>query len=324
MENKTYRLPKEFLERLEILYPSESTNLCRSFNAEFKTTFRCNALKADARTLIELLRKERIQAKRFHFPDLAFQLEAPRLADVEKNDLYKNGFIYVQNVSSMLPPVLLLLQAGKPIQTGEKILDLCAAPGGKTTLLASLSHGKNPITAIEQDSVRFQILLSNIKRQGCENIIQAINADGTELWKEYESAFDRILVDAPCSAEAGFKARNARTFAYWSLRRVKDCAYIQKKLLASAWRCLKPGGFLSYSTCTFAPEENEEVVQWLMEKFPGEVTLLPLQIPLKNARNGLLSWKEKLFSSTLIHTKRILPTECMEGFYIALLKKTAP
>jgi 16S rRNA (cytosine1407-C5)-methyltransferase len=224
----------------------------------------------------------------------------------------------------MLPPLLLLLQAGKPIQPGEKILDLCAAPGGKTTLLASLSHGKNPITAIEQDSMRFQILLSNIKRQGCENIIQAKNADGTELWREFESAFDRILVDAPCSAEAGFKARNARTFAYWSLRRVKECAYIQKRLLASAWRCLKYGGYLAYSTCTFAPEENEEVIQWLLEKFPGEVSLLPLQIPLKNVRNGILSWNGKSLFPSLIQTKRILPTDCMEGFYIALLRKIVP
>ncbi len=315
MENKIYRLPKEFLDKLQTLYPAEFTNICRTFNSESLTTFRCNNIKADGRKLMELLKNNHIKARRQHFPDIAFILDSPRLQDLEKTNLYKKGFIYVQNISSMLPPLML-----QP-QEGEKILDLCSAPGGKTTLLVSLTNGKSMITAVEQDPIRFQILNANIKIQGCEGMIEPINRDGTNFGKENEQSFDRVLVDAPCSAEAGFKSRNARTFAYWSNRRVKECAFIQKQLLFSGIKALKPGGHIIYSTCTFSPEENEEVVQWALDKFKGELELIPLHIPLKNSKAGLLAWNNKRFDPKMNMTRRIIPDGILEGFFLAGLHK---
>ncbi len=315
MENKTYRLPKEFLERLQILYPAEYSAICRTFNTDFKTTFRANFMKAETRTLLEILQKNYVKAKRLNFPDYAFLLDKPRLQDIEKMDLYKNGFIYVQNVSSMLPVSVLA-----PAEN-EKILDLCAAPGGKTTLIAAMARGRSKIVAVEQDEIRLQILRANIAIQGCNSCIETVHGDGGQFWKENEATFDRVLVDAPCSAEAGFKSRNARTFSYWSLRKVKDCAHIQRQLVYSGIKSLRPGGTLVYSTCTFAPEENEEVVQWILSKFE-DIKLAKIEIPLTNTRSGLTAWNGKELNKTMSLCRRIIPNDYMEGFFAAKMIKS--
>ena len=130
-----------------------------------------------------------------------------------------------------------------------------------------------------------------------------------------------MLVDAPCSCEANFLVDDPRSFSYWSKRKVKECQRKQKRLLFSGLKCLKPGGLLVYSTCTFSPQENEEVINWLLNRFKDEISLEQVKLSITNVKDGLTSWEDKTFSQSLKLTKRILPTKIMEGFYIAKIRK---
>ena len=147
--------------------------------------------------------------------------------------------------------------------------------------------------------------------------------DGMWVRKKFYEQFDKILLDAPCSCEGLFYVNNPRSFSYWKERKVKEMKHKQKKLLAAAIYALKEGGELIYSTCTFSPEENEEVIDWALGKFKQHLKVIPISIPLKNCLCGLTQWQDKHFSLALKGTLRIIPNDYMEGFFIAKLKKVA-
>jgi len=213
----------------------------------------------------------------------------------------------------MIPPILL------DPRKGEKVLDMCAAPGAKTTQIASLAGGDIELIALEKMEVRFQKLLATLKAQGT-GLVKAEMTDGFWAKERYPAYFDKVLLDAPCSGEALFDVRNPKTYGFWNEKRVKEIFRRQKILIASAIASLKKGGELVYSTCTFSPEENEEVIDWALTKF-SEMRMVPVQIPIPNIRRGLVGWKERKYCPDLRFTLRILPDEIMEGFFIAKLRK---
>ncbi len=315
MDKRLYELPKEFLDRLQQLYPQQFHAICRTFLDDKQTTFRINFIKINIPGLMQAFSQAQVRVKRVPWLDYAWILEFPKQREFEKTSIYLNGQIYVQNISSMLPVAVL------DPQPGEVILDLCAAPGGKTTQIVSVTKGQAKVVAVEFVKPRWCKLEANIKLQGHEAYIDLILGDGVMVGKENAGRFDRVLVDAPCSSESGFLANHPRSYGYWSLKTVKECQSKQKQLLGAGVHALKKNGILVYSTCTFSPEENEEVVSWALEKFKQQIVLEPIQFPLPGARPGLAAWQGKKLGTDLSFTKRILPNEFLEAFYIARFRK---
>ncbi len=312
MKALIYNLPHEFLEKLKRISPASYPKICETFLHRKEPTFRINYLKTDLVRLREDLSRENIVFREVHWPRGSFILrsEAKKL---EKSTVYMDGKVYMQNISSMIPPVIL-----NP-QKGEKILDMCAAPGAKTTQIASLAGRDIELIALEKMEIRYQKLLATLRIQGAD-FVRSQLLDGYWVKEKYPLYFDKILLDAPCSGEALFDARNPKTYGYWNEKRVKEISRRQKILIASAIGALKEGGELVYSTCTFSPEENEEVIDWSLNKF-GNLEIIPSSIPVSNLTGGLTLWYGKKFSDSLRFTLRILPNEIMEGFFIARLKK---
>ena len=170
------------------------------------------------------------------------------------------GLFYVQEPSAMCAAPLL------EVKPGERVLDLCSAPGGKGTQLAQSMRGEGILVLNEKIADRAKILLQNVERMGIVNAV-VTNADPSELSERLEGYFDKVLVDAPCSGE-GMLRKEAAAAENWSLSNVEMCAARQKKILESAAKLVTPGGKLVYSTCTFSEEEDERNVEWFVREFP--------------------------------------------------------
>ena len=307
-------LPVEFTERLRRLLPPERyEEILETFHRPKSTTFRVNPIKNDAETL----RKE-LEASGLHpepIPRLpgAFRLPPEERRALTEHDAFYEGRLYIQNLSSMLAPMIL------DPQPGERILDLAAAPGGKTLMMAGMMENRGWISAVEPVKDRFHKLRANIARAGA-TIVHTYMKDGRGVGRTVPESFDRVLLDAPCSSEAKFTTLKPKSYAFWSLRKIKESQKLQKRLILSAWESLKPGGRLLYSTCSFAPEENEAVVDYLLAK-REDARLLPVELPIGDTMEGVIRWEKKRYDETLRLSRRVLPTEEMDGFFLALLEK---
>ncbi len=226
------------------------------------------------------------------------------------------GYIYLQNASSLLPPLAL---DPKP---GEKLLDMCAAPGGKTILLAKLSNRLVDITVNDESRTRLAITKRLFSRLAIP--VKAYYTQPAQYLAKLLPAesFDKILVDAPCSGEGLINLAQPKSLTFWSLKKVKRLSKLQKLILAQAEKLLRPGGSLVYSTCTLAPEENEEVVDWAIKKLGLIPQKLDLADLLDNATAGLGSWQGKTYSPECKNCVRIKPNSHMEPFFLCLLTKT--
>jgi 16S rRNA (cytosine1407-C5)-methyltransferase len=189
------------------------------------------------------------------------------------------------------------------------VLDLAAAPGSKTTQLAALMGNRGTILAIEPDQVRLERLAYNVRLQGC-TIVELRRGWGEKVGAELPGAFDRVLLDAPCSGEGRFTAGEPRTWRSWSRRTVPECARLQRKLLASAAQALKPGGVLVYSTCTLNVDENEAIVEAALATGALAVETIPVKVP--GALAGLRGMTAAI---------RILPDRDHEGFFVCRLRR---
>lgn len=283
-------LPKKILERLETIIPAEKLRgVLEAYTVARPTTIRVNTLKTNAAHLLQIFDSHSIVYEPSSISSIAFIIRSDKrmLLDL---DAYNNGLFYIQGLSSMLPVIAL---DPKP---NEKILDIAAAPGSKTTQMAALMKNTGQIVANDNSRIRGYKLRANLKIQGVTNTTVVISP-GQILWQNYPEYFDKALVDAPCSMEGTFKTTNPKSYEHWSVKSIKELRERQKWLLRSAVSATKPGGIIVYSTCTLEPEENEKVVEWILKKEQGKV---------------------ELFEPTTL----IYPSELMEGFFIAKLKKT--
>jgi len=246
-------------------------------------------------------------------PD-AFFVAAGQRRQLTESAACRSGHLYIQNPASMLPPLLL---APRP---GEKILDLCAAPGSKTLQMAAMMQNEGWISAVEAVKERFFRLRANVERHGA-SIVHTYHRDGTKVWRYVPEEFDRVLLDAPCSSEGQFAAGNPDSYRYWSVRKISEMARKQKKLLFSAFHCLKPGGILVYSTCTLAPEENEATINWFVKKFADRIDILDIPAGYEALQPGLASLRGKPFDQRVRKCGRIFPDQLMEGFFVCLMRK---
>ena len=223
-----------------------------------------------------------------------------------------DGQIYIQNPSSYfavktLAPML-----------DEEVLDLAAAPGGKTLAIAALMKNTGRIAAVEPIRGRFHRMQANLRRCGVTNV-QFYQRDGRGVGRLVPERFDRVLLDAPCSSESRMRWLDQQSFEQWSLRKIRETQRKQKSLLRSAYAALKPGGVMVYCTCSFAPEENELVVNALLKK--TDALLLPIANAPKNMRSGLTRWMGRELNPMLTCSLRIIPKGPWDGFYLALIEK---
>ncbi|MCM8799053.1 MAG: RsmB/NOP family class I SAM-dependent RNA methyltransferase, partial [Candidatus Omnitrophica bacterium] len=297
-----------------IFPPSQFPQLMDTFTEKKPTTFRINSLKIGLQEAEKELKQNGFKIERVYWYKEAFILRNAGKKELMESVLYKRGAIYIQGLSSMIPPLIL-----NP-SSQDSILDLAAAPGSKTTQMAGLMKNKGKIIAVEKAKERFFKLISNLKAQGVINT-EAILGNGETIWLKYREYFDKVLLDAPCSSEGGFDTTNPGTFLYWKEKKIKEMVRKQKRLIFSAVHSAKVGGLILYSTCTFSPEENEGVINWVLKRFAGKLVLERIELNLNNAVSALKNWKGEDFLPEIRHCLRILPNSLMEGFFLALLKK---
>ncbi len=366
---------QKFLERLvEMVGISLFREMERTF-VQRPTTFRVNTLKATKQEVRQELDRLGFKTKNVIWYSDAFILQNKTKRELTETELYTSGKIYIQSLASMAPPIIL---EPKP---GDKVLDLTAAPGSKTSQIAMMMGvpvescpgmitPKGELVANDSNKVRFFKLKHNVEALGVADVsldseysepdlepkkstphvlwVKDEEVDqksdvkkkkkvkegkkgewtftlrlehGVKLCEEFPEYFDKILLDAPCSAEARFIDGEPKTTGYWKEQKVKEMAYKQRQLLFAAWTALKPGGTLVYSTCTFSPEENEMQISKLIERYKDEVTLIDTSITGLKRLPSLLKWREKEFDKEVKKTFRIFPTTEIEGFFVAKLVK---
>lgn len=303
------KLPSDFVDELYEQYtPITVDKILTGMLGERNTTLRVNTIKYNIQELMKYLREKNIKFERVSWYNDALIIKNANEKEIQKLDIYEKGYIYLQSLSSMIPPLVL---NPKP---GEKVLDLTAAPGSKTTQMAAMMKNDGYILANELDKIRCDRLIYNVEKQGA-NIVEVINNRGEKVGEEYQEQFDKVLLDAPCSGEGRFLGNNVGTYRNWSKRTVRELAKLQKKLFKSAYTALKPNGMMVYSTCTLNKDENENVLQWAIENF--NVKLLDINIDFKEKMQGFNDGLDGSINKAI----RILPSKNMEGFFVAKLKK---
>lgn len=313
-------LPKPaFIERMKRLLRKDFQSYMEILKQEPVRSIRCNTLKITPNAL-----KTRLE-------DKSWKIKQPWKKHPEvmiiENDLEPGelgralehllGYYYIQELASMLPVIALNLKAN----SNELILDLAAAPGSKTTQIASYTNNKGTIIANEVSLGRIKILASNLERCGCSNTI-ITKKEGAALCKRLKKQnyqFDKILVDAPCSGEGTLRS-SPKTYLMWNPKTIKAVSKIQKRLLTSAIEILKPNGTLIYSTCTHGPEENEEVIDFALKNF-NNIKLENISLPIKT-RQGITKWQDKIYDKEVKKCARIYPQDNnTEGFFIAKIRR---
>lgn len=300
------QLPQPLIDRLKKQFgESNVRTMLTNCSGSRLPTLRVNTIKSSDEKVMAVFRDQNIQFERVKNIPHAFTVRNRTDRQLLESDLAKSGAIYLQGLTSMLPPIVM---DPKP---GMKVLDLCAAPGSKTSEIAAMMNNQGTLIACEENSVRFEKLKNTLLVQGA-TMVEARCTDSTVMHNTAENlnAFDLILADVPCSAEGRIDTADPRSYSFWSEKNIVAHAKLQRRLVRSAVAMLKPGGFLIYSTCTLAPEENEGMIAWLLTEFPmmkPEAVTLPFPSITDKATKSMT----------------LLPTKQYEGFFVSKLRKAA-
>lgn len=292
-------IPLFFIEKIEKQYGKETAKKIEERLLEEKpVTLRVNTIKSSLEKVKNELEKNNIEYEFVEWNKDALIIKNVREDEIRKLGIYENGEIYLQSLSSMIPAVVL-----EPKEK-ENILDMTAAPGGKTTQIAAIAENKVFITACEKNKIRYDRLKYNVEKQGVKNI-NIMQEDSRKL-SDYFS-FDKILLDAPCS---GSGTENVFT-PNFSEYLIQKSSKVQEELLTKALTILKPAGEMVYSTCSILKEENEEIVKKVLKKFKAQI--IPINVPqnipvLPTTTDGALC---------------VCPAKYYEGFFVVkILKKS--
>ncbi len=292
-----------FLEtKLAQFYDGETVNkILNGSKTKRQTTIRINTLKTTKDSILSLLNDLNIEFNSVDYNENALIINSGEEI-LRDNDSYKNGEIYFQSLSSQLPPLLLSPEAN------TDILDMCAAPGGKTSQLAAITQNKCSITACEMNKIRAERLKYNLTKLGVTNVSVMVT-DARNL--ESYFSFDKILLDAPCSGSGTLCIDNPKSMDGFSDALINKCVSAQKKLLEKAVSVLKKGGEILYSTCSVLPVENEEIVKSVLKKFNCGTVALDSNIT-KNLPTLPCSLENAIC---------VCPTNEYEGFFLVKLRK---
>jgi NOL1/NOP2/sun family putative RNA methylase len=307
------QLPALFKERMKRLLGEEAGPFFESLHSSRHHGLRINTLKWSI--------KEALQKLPFHLEPVPWAKEGFYYQEQDrpaKHPYYHAGLYYIQEPSAMAPGALL------PIEPGEKVLDLCAAPGGKSTQVAARMKGEGVLVANDISSDRVKALVKNLELFGVRNVV-VTNESPQRLAQTFPAYFDKILIDAPCSGEGMFR-KNPEMVKSWETHHVEQCALLQEEILEKAAEMLKPGGAMLYSTCTFAPEENEkQVARFLSQHRQFELVDLHVATLLSPGRPDWISDLplDETVLSQIGRTARLWPHHVRgEGHFLALLVKT--
>ena len=296
-------IPEFLKEKLENQYGTEiKDEILEGFKTKRKVTFRVNTLKATVKEVEEKLNAENIEFEKIVWSNEAFIIKSVREEEIKKLAIYEDGKIYLQSLSSMLPPIVL------DPQEGSDILDMAAAPGGKTTQMAALSNNKAHITACEMNNIRIEKLKYNVDKQGA-TCVYIMPKDSRQIDDFF--SFDQILLDSPCSGSGTLDENNLNTEKYFTPKLVEKSTKSQYALLKKALKILKPGHEMVYSTCSILKEENEDIVKKVLKEVKAEIVPIDFE-----GINEL-----PLLPVSLDGTICVMPTEEYEGFYIAKIRR---
>lgn len=308
-------LPAEFLERVQrIVGEAHYPQVVASFSARKSTSFRVNTLRVTSADVISECVAKGIEASPIDWCDHAFEVTPDQREAVTHSQLSTDGKIYVQGLSSIFASLVL---GPQPDQWN---LDLAAAPGGKASHIAALMQNEGKLSVVEPIKKRMYRLADNLKRLGV-SISKTYLMDGRKAGQKVPGRFDCVLLDAPCSGESRIHTSNPKSHEFWSPRKIQEQSRKQKGLIESAFACLKPGGTMVYSTCSFAPEENEAIVSHLLDVADGEAQLQPVEMPFENWQPGLTSFDDANYPDDVQLTRRILPNDQFDSFYLAKICK---
>ena len=357
--NKPVELKPLFTERMQSLLGKDFESYLEILEKEPVRSLRCNTLKISVKDLEKRFKEKGWKFKQPFKDYLEVFIIEGKVSEASgspggrvgllpgelgRSLEHQLGYYYIQEIASMLPIIAL---EPKPEET---ILDLCSAPGSKTTQAAAKMENTGTIIANEVKFGRIKVLATNLQRCGVTNTI-ITKKDGIALCKKLAQEniqVDKILVDAPCSGEGTIRS-TPKTCHMWNPKTIKNLSKLQKALVSSAIEILKPNGKMIYSTCTHAPEENEEVVDFILKNFPN-MKIQKVNLPIK-CREGITSWNEKEradldnsfnsgrggqgveegtlnvrakeFNPQVTKSCRIYPQdENTEGFFIAKFKKS--
>ena len=290
-------------EKLEKQYGTKITKeIIEGYQTKRKTTLRINTIKSNIEEIKKELEKEKIEYETVKWSKEALIIKNADEKTIQEMEIYKNGKIYLQSLSSMLPPIIL-----KP-QEGTDILDMAAAPGGKTTQIAALTNNKAHITACEKNKIRAERLKYNVDKQGATCVF--IMPKDSRFIDDFFS-FDQILLDAPCSGSGTLDYNNANIEKYFTEQLIERSSKTQKTLLSKATKLLKPGHEMIYSTCSILDCENEDVVASVIKN--GNIEIVPINF------EGMEELP--ILPTKISGTLCVKPTELYEGFFVAKIRK---
>ena len=290
-------MPDELYEILKNQYGDKlAKEILQEEEKEKYVTLRVNTIKSNIEEIKKVLSLEKIEFENVSWYKDAFIIKNIREDKIRNLDIYNEGKIYMQSLSSMLPPIIL------NAKEGENVLDMAAAPGGKTTQIAAMGNNKVWITACEKNKIRCEKLKYNIEKQGvkCVNIMTQDARNLNDLF-----SFDKILLDAPCSGSGTESIKKCENIK----EKLNNLVKTQEQLLKKALKLLKQGNDIVYSTCSIIEEENENIVGKILEQNIAEI------VPIKDI--GTI----ETLPSKIEGTQCIKPSEFFEGFFIAKLRK---
>ncbi len=314
------KIPEEALSLFQNTFtPSQYNKILLAIRAKRYSTFRINRIKSDneiSREILNGLKKSGFKIMPVSFIKDAYQFEG-NINKLLKSDYVNEGKIYLQSIASLIPPLIL-----QP-EENQKILDIAAAPGSKTTQISALMNNTGSIDAVEPDYIRMERLKYNTDILGATNI-KLINGHGENIYFDKKNYYDKTLADVPCSGEGRFNIFDRKTYSDWRKRDINKYSNLQKKLLKSAIFSTKINGIIVYSTCTMNIFENENVIDNILNEEGFKVEILPVEKKFKEITESIppiLKWKELSFDPSISNALRIIPSERIEGFFICKIKR---
>lgn len=296
-------VPQFLIELLEKQYGENiAKEILKGYKVKRKVTVRANAIKTNIADVKRELAKAKIEYETVPWSEDALILDNAKENDIRNLELYQNGKIYLQSLSSMLPPIIL-----NPKQDMD-ILDMCAAPGGKTTQMAALSRNEAHITACEMNHIRLERLKYNIEKQGA-SCVYVMQKDARTIDDFF--SFDSILLDAPCSGSGTLNVNDSKLEKTFTINLINKCRNAQLQLLRKAIKVLKPGSEMVYSTCSILSLENEEILKNVLKTEKAEIVPINFE--------GIEEMP--LLPTSIKGTLCVCPNELYEGFFIAKIKK---
>lgn len=300
------KLPEEFVNKMQVLMGEEFNSYLESYKKPRFYGLRVNTLKISV--------DEFLKISPFHLEPVPWTTDGFYYSEGDnpgRHPYYYAGLYYIQEPSAMLPGAVI------GVGPGDRVLDLCAAPGGKSVQMAAQMKGQGLLVSNDINAERVKALVKNIELCGVRNAV-VLNDSPDKLAKNFEGFFDKIMVDAPCSGEGMFR-KDEDAVKSWEKFKCEKCSCMQWDILQQVDKMLKPGGVILYSTCTFSPEEDEIMIERFMDQHPGGYELL--EIPKTGGiEGGRREWSAGKYDFS--KAARLWPHRLNgEGHFAALIKK---